>query len=63
MQIGDPTLESQEALTLPLTVIQELMGQMVNRNMITTIMTTEGRINIPTIQREEIGRASCRERV
>lgn len=53
MQIGDPTPESPEALTLPLTVIQELMGQMVNRNMITTIMTTEGRINIPTIQREE----------
>ena len=54
MQIGDPTPESPEALTLPLTVIQELMGQMVNRNMITTIMTTEGRINIPTIQREDI---------
>ena len=29
-------------------------GAMVNRNMITTIMTTEGRINIPTIQREDI---------
>lgn len=54
MQIGDPTPESPEALTLPLMVIQELMGQMVNRNMITTIMTTEGRINIPTIQREDI---------
>ena len=54
MQIGDPTPGSPEALTLPLTVIQELMGQMVNRNMITTIMTTEGRINIPTIQREDI---------
>lgn len=54
MQIGDPTPESPEALTLPLTVIQELMGQMVNRNMITTITTTEGRINIPTIQREDI---------
>ena len=26
MQIGDPTPESPEALTLPLTVIQELMG-------------------------------------
>lgn len=54
MQIGDPTPESPEALTLPLTVIQELMGQMVNRNMITTIMTTEGWINISTIQREDI---------
>ena len=29
-------------------------GAMVNRNMITTIMTTEGRINIPTIQRGDI---------
>ena len=51
MQIGDPTPGSPEALTLPLTVIQELMGQTVNRNMITTIMTTEGWINIPTISK------------